>query len=145
VRKAIDYAIDKEKISKEIFFSIFPPAKGPVSEAGEGYDPALKGYPYNPKTAKELLVQAGYPNGFKTRIIYENTVDPYVYVATQAYLKQIGIEATLEPVSTNQFGQIRAVGWENGMIRIGFPTGKDTCAQTYFGYFSRKVKNPLVP
>jgi len=139
VRRAIDYAIDKEKISKEIFFSIFPPARGPVAGTGEGYNPALKGYPYDPKKAKELLVQAGYPNGFKTRIIYESTVDPYVYVAVQAFLKEVGIEVTLEPVSTNQFGQIRAVGWENGLMRIGFPTGKGyRAAQTYFGYFSRK-------
>ncbi len=67
VRQAFCYAINKEKISTDII-----KGQGTVAKYGitpkiptfNGYDyDQLEGYSYNPKKAKKLLTEAGYPNG----------------------------------------------------------------------------------
>ncbi len=71
VRKAFNYAIDRESIGRDIlrnqyyelgYYGLIPP----VNRALKGYDfKKVKefGYKYDPELAKKLLAQAGYPNG----------------------------------------------------------------------------------
>ncbi|MDG2440540.1 MAG: ABC transporter substrate-binding protein, partial [Crocinitomicaceae bacterium] len=71
VRKAFNYAVDKDALGREILrnqysdlgvYGITPP----VSKALKGYDfksIAEVGYSYDPEKAKELLAEAGYPKG----------------------------------------------------------------------------------
>jgi peptide/nickel transport system substrate-binding protein len=116
VRRAVEHAINKEEISRGLFRGMFAPANQTASPGIASYNPSVKGYPYNPKKAKELLVQAGYPNGFKTKIIYR-TRDPQDFLVTiQRYLKDIGIEAELEAVAPTYYSQITNTGWDNALV-----------------------------
>ncbi|MBI3457098.1 MAG: ABC transporter substrate-binding protein [Candidatus Rokubacteria bacterium] len=63
VRQALVYAIDREAIVEEIFLGRHALARGILPPGTLGYNPKLKGYPYDPARARELLAQAGYPNG----------------------------------------------------------------------------------
>ena len=63
VRQAANYAVDAPAIVRNIFDGIGYPCNGPVGANVLGADPKLKRYPYNPQKSKELLAQAGYPNG----------------------------------------------------------------------------------
>ncbi|HWP22653.1 MAG TPA: ABC transporter substrate-binding protein, partial [Candidatus Binatia bacterium] len=63
VRQAANYSVDAAAIVKNIFDGIGYPCNGPVGANVIGSDPQLKRYPYDPKKARELLAQAGYPNG----------------------------------------------------------------------------------
>ncbi len=71
-----------------------------------------------------MLAEAGYPNGFKTRIIHRTTDSGYVFVAVQDYLKRVGIDARLEVVSPTQYSKIINTGWDNALVYFFLPSGK---------------------
>jgi peptide/nickel transport system substrate-binding protein len=66
VRQAINYAVDKDSIVKNLFMGYARKLEGQVTGPdGFGYNPNVKAYPYDPKKAKELLKEAGYSQGFE--------------------------------------------------------------------------------
>ena len=105
VRQALNYAIDKEAIMRFVFAGQGVPAVmypiGSYGVAG-GADAALKPYPYDPKKAKELLAEAGYPNGFETKIYSYVTADlpelPRLTEAVADYLGKVGVRAKITPM-----------------------------------------------
>ena len=70
VRQAVNYSIDAPSIVKNIFDNIGYPCNGPVGANVIGADPKHKRYPYDPKTARELLAKAGYANGCDVQLYY---------------------------------------------------------------------------
>jgi peptide/nickel transport system substrate-binding protein len=65
VRKAINYALDKELIIKNVLSNLAKIIPTNLSARSYGFNPNLKPFPYNIKKAKKLLAEAGYPNGFE--------------------------------------------------------------------------------
>ena len=64
VRKAVAYAINREAIVKAIFQGGAEILHGPVGPGQYGYNPAVSPkYNYDPAKARQLLKEAGYPNG----------------------------------------------------------------------------------
>ena len=64
VRQAFNYAINRKTIVENIRQGVCSvPAKGILPPGMPGYDPDLVGYYYNPRRAKQLLAEAGYPGG----------------------------------------------------------------------------------
>jgi ABC-type transport system substrate-binding protein len=61
VRQALDYAIDKDLIARQIYGPGMAETKGwaYVSPSSLGYEPDLDSWPYDPAKARELLAQAG--------------------------------------------------------------------------------------
>jgi len=70
VRQAANYSVDAPAIVKNIFDGIGYPCNGPVGANVIGADPKLKRYPYDPQKAKQLLTQAGFPNGCDIQLYY---------------------------------------------------------------------------
>jgi peptide/nickel transport system substrate-binding protein len=65
VRKALNLAIDKEQIAKEIYYGeVVLTSVAEFSPGLPSTDPRWKPYPFDPQQAKKLLIEAGYPNGF---------------------------------------------------------------------------------
>ena len=63
VRQAANYAIDKQTIIQKLMGGLGKQAATTVQPMAFGFDSEVKPYPYDPKKAKALLAQAGYPNG----------------------------------------------------------------------------------
>ncbi len=63
IRQAFNYAIDKEVIVREIRKNDSIVAHRILPPGMPGYNPELAGYYYSPQRAKELLAEAGYPEG----------------------------------------------------------------------------------
>ena len=66
VRQAMNYALDKDSLVNDIMGGYAEPSHGQiVGPSCFGYNPDLEGFPYDPDKAKELLAEAGYPDGFE--------------------------------------------------------------------------------
>lgn len=63
VRQAFIYAIDREEIHQQAVAGRFSFARGILPPGTQGFNPAVRGYPYDPAKARDLLAQAGYPGG----------------------------------------------------------------------------------
>ncbi len=101
VRQAMNYAINKEEIITAVFGDAGTPAKNPLPPTMWSYNDDIEEYPYDPAKAKELLAEAGYPDGFSTDLWAMPVSRPYfpdgrkVAEIMQAQLKEVGVEAEI--------------------------------------------------
>ena len=101
VRQAINYAINKEALAKVAYAGYAVPQYGILAKNYPGavnFGP----WPYDPMKARELLKEAGYPQGFKTTLWsgYNDTTSSKVVQFLQQQLRQVGIQVEtklLEP------------------------------------------------
>src|SRR5690606_15119800 len=99
VRLAMNYAIDKEFLSKTLFNNTSVVATGIIPPGMLGYDPQRSGYPYDPGRAKQLLAEAGFPDGFEVTFSTHNRARIYSPVGVilseriQQDLAAIGVTA----------------------------------------------------
>lgn len=103
VRQAINYAINKEALVKVAFSGHAVPSEG-VVPPGVDYAEKLGPWPYNPAKARELLKEAGYPNGFETTLwsAYNHTTAQKVIQFVQQQLQQVGIKAQVQALEAGQ-------------------------------------------
>ncbi len=102
VRQAMNYAVDMQTIIDTILMGYGRIAGYPVVPEAPGYNPETGGdnwYPYDPAKAKELLAEAGYPDGFEMTLHcpdhrYPNDVE--IAQAVASYLGEVGIKTTVE-------------------------------------------------
>ncbi|MEC9489014.1 MAG: ABC transporter substrate-binding protein [Halanaerobium sp.] len=98
VRRAINYAIDNKALVDSVFMGMAVPAKNPMPPSIWGYNDEIEGYDYDPEKARELLEEAGYPDGFKTKLWAMPNPRPYmpqprlIAQIIQAYLAEVGID-----------------------------------------------------
>jgi peptide/nickel transport system substrate-binding protein len=95
VRQAINYAVNKEALINALFKGLAVPASQLPLQSSLAYNNSLKAYPYDPARAKQLLSEAGYPDGFKLPkgIGFSGSTD--VPVILQQDLKAVGVDAPL--------------------------------------------------
>jgi ABC-type transport system substrate-binding protein len=103
VRQALNYAIDRQAIAKAQFGGSGRPLMTFAMKGWQGYTPALdKSYPYDPAKAKQLLAEAGYPNGFDLPLAVPNFQPSSVTMAEllASQWSAIGVNAKLD-ISTS--------------------------------------------
>ncbi len=101
VRQALNYAVNKDAIVKDVLKGTGAASRGPVLPGTWGADPALKPYPYDPERAKKLLAEAGYPSGFSTTLWVPESgsgMQAPVAMSTvmQSNLKAVGVNVSLQ-------------------------------------------------
>ena len=98
VRQAVSMAVDRTRIVKLLSGAADPLTQlYPAGLPGHQDGAAGEFYAYDPAKAKQLLAEAGFPNGFSTTL-YSHNVDPWpkVLQSVQQDLKEIGITADLK-------------------------------------------------
>lgn len=116
VRQAVNHAIDRETIVNEllkgkstpIHTACFPSQFGCVQDVTE--------YEYDPEKAKELLAEAGYPDGFSTEFYAYR--DREYAEAISSYLNAVGIETDFKML---QYSALRDLNMK-GEVPISFQT-----------------------
>jgi len=135
VRQALCYGVDRDEFVSVILGGRGTVAKGPTPPQVWWYNPGTRGYDYNPAKAKQLLAQAGYPNGFSAEFSTEATPFGVQYAQLlQAQLKRINVNITINPIDDADIAQAQLSGqfveadWTlradpDGLLRILFYTG----------------------
>ncbi|HEV8352799.1 MAG TPA: ABC transporter substrate-binding protein [bacterium] len=101
IRRALNYAVNKPALVRAFYGGIAAPAVNPMPPTIWGYNHSVQPYEYSVAKAKQLLAEAGYPNGFSTELYWPNRARPYltqpqkIAEALQSQLAQAGIRAKL--------------------------------------------------
>lgn len=147
VRKAIAMGVDRQRIV-DFFFpegsevaSHFTPCSIANGCAGEEW------YEFDPEAAKQLLADAGYPDGFETAIYYRDVFRGYlpepglVAVEFQTQLRDnLGIEAEVIVMESGEFIDESTNGRLDGFYLLGW--GADYPHVTNFLDFHFAASNP---
>lgn len=114
VRKAINYAIDKQAIIDVILNGNGKIATSPIAPGVFGFTDKTKNYEYNVEKAKELMKEAGYENGFTTSmLVFSGEANTQTAEIVQAYLKEIGIDLKIEIVEVSAYWDMTERGVHN--------------------------------
>jgi peptide/nickel transport system substrate-binding protein len=111
VRRALNYAVDKQSIVKYILGGYGKVLNGQMaSKEYIGFNPTLKPYPYNPAKAKQLLAAAGYTSAHPLKMTLYGPEGRYVgdketVEAIVGYLKKVGVDATAQTMDWGIFLQ----------------------------------------
>ncbi len=124
VREAINYAINRQALAKVAFAGYATPATGIVPPSIQ-YSQSYPAPEYNPAKARELLKEAGYPNGFTTTLwsSHNHSTAQKVLQFTQQQLAQVGIKVELTAMDAGQrAAQVEDKGQKESGVRM-FYTG----------------------
>ena len=130
VRKAIYMAINEDEIIDKVLFGHGTPCAQIPDAPTVGYDASIERLPYNPEMAKQLLAEAGYPDGFKIKFTGPNdryVRDEQIAQAIATQLAKIGIEVEIDtkpkaiyfPEMDEHTLDFYLLGWFDGSFDFG--------------------------
>jgi peptide/nickel transport system substrate-binding protein len=125
VRQAINYAIDKNSIVTNLYKGTAIVAKNGMPPFMLGWNDAVVDYPYDPERARELLTEAGYPNGFNTTLWVMPVSRPYMFdpakigEAIQGYLAAVNITVDIYQIDWSTYLAKTQAG-EHSMCLLGW-------------------------
>jgi peptide/nickel transport system substrate-binding protein len=93
-RQAANYAIDKTTIIQKLAAGLGRQVATVVQPPAFGFDPDVKPYPFDQKKAKELLAQAGFPNGTDITLHSSSIPNRAEFEAICQMLTEVGLRAT---------------------------------------------------
>lgn len=127
VRQAMSYAIDVKAIVDTQLYGYGVLTNQWATPGAWSYNPDVKGYPYNPDKAKQLLTQAGYANGLKIKMsVNNNPENVQIYTAIQGFLGKVGITAQLEPIENARWVQFTSQSGWDGLINFSSRADADS-------------------
>ena len=132
VRQALNYAVDKKTIVSRLIGLASEETTTLLTANDFGFTPDVKPYPYDPKKARQLLAEAGYPNGFSVKLDatsgrYIN--DSAVVQAIAGYLGEVGVKVELNVLEFGAFNgalfshktsPMYFVGWGNPVFDASY-------------------------
>jgi peptide/nickel transport system substrate-binding protein len=109
VRQALNYAVDQDTIVEKVMLGNAKPVVSPMPDSFLGFCETEPSYAYNPEKAKELLAEAGVPEGLEIRFVTPSgryAQDFQVSEAIAGYLTEVGFNVTLDTADWGTY-----MGW----------------------------------
>ncbi|HEY0917643.1 ABC transporter substrate-binding protein [Devosia sp.] len=134
VRQALNFAVDRQAIVSGILRGVGVPADSIIASTVIGYAPQNL-YSYDPDRARQLLAEAGHPNGFTTTIRTPQGryyMDRETVIGVQAQLAAVGITANVEVIDWSTYlSVLRKPAGENdtALYLLGWETGTADISQ----------------
>lgn len=134
VRQALNTAINRKAIVQRITLDSTTEANQWMPKDTIGYNPEVKDIAYDPDHAKELLAEAGYPDGFKLTLHVPTDRYPLAPEAAQAvaqFWTRIGVDTKVDVVPFSVYaGKAKKNEYAVSMIAWGNGTGEASYAMT---------------
>jgi peptide/nickel transport system substrate-binding protein len=138
IRRAINHAIDRKKLVKYLRNGIGTPgSSGFIPKGMPGFSAdSVQGYTYDPEKARQLLEQAGYPNGRNMPQIVLQTSTTYkdLIEFVQGALANVGINCKVEVNQTSSLRDMIAknnVNFFRGSWIADYPDGENYLSVFY--------------
>lgn len=116
VRRALNYAVDKEALSTILLRGLGRASGQPAAHITAGYNPAVAPYPYDPARARKMLADAGYAKGFDLEIeiqINAFPADSLIYQSVAHDLRQVGVRPVLRTITfADYLRKLARNGWD---------------------------------
>ncbi|MCC8179506.1 MAG: ABC transporter substrate-binding protein [Planctomycetes bacterium] len=105
VRKALCYATPYQDILDTVYLGTATQSKSVIPSIYPGYNPSFWNYSTDFAKAKELLAQAGYPDGFRTKLTINAGVPQQEQIAIllQSAFRNIGVQIDIEKMQTGDY------------------------------------------
>ncbi|WP_011581735.1 ABC transporter substrate-binding protein [Chelativorans multitrophicus] len=127
VRQAINYAVDVDAIQAALLNGMGTRIALTLPTNAFAYDQAWKPYPYDPEKAKQLLAEAGYPEGFEIPFMSRKgryMKDSEIIEATAGFLARVGIKANIQYLEPGVWAQVSERKGREGITFPGW-AGRD--------------------
>lgn len=146
VRQAISYAVPRADIAPALYGSTATPVSSLVPEGAEGYDAAqTTRYDHDPAKAKDLLTQAGYPDGFDLEVYSPSFFDPgnALGQALESALGNVGIRVNLVASDAPPGDVVQEVGTMKHAAYIWNAGAVGTMSLAYVNFQQGAYMNPF--
>lgn len=112
VRQAFNHALDREGLLEALAGGLGSTTTQVFSPNSAAYDAELDDrYPYDPEKAKELLAEAGYPDGFTLTMPSNDFVPEAEFAIYAEQLGAVGIDVEWESTGDDLFGRMLGGDW----------------------------------
>jgi len=150
VRQALNHAVNVDEIIQFVLGGAATRLASATKPGMLGHDPDLKPYPYDPAKAKQLLAEAGFPNGFEATLDAPNgryLNDKAVAEAIVGQLNKVGLNITLNLPDYNALvqkivghtSQFYLIGSVEPATEIAFPRAFKSGGAFFQGYTNDEV------
>ena len=154
VRQALNYAVNVDEIIQFVLGGAATRLASATKPGMLGHDPVLKPYPYDPAKAKQLLAEAGFPNGFEATLDAPNgryLNDKAVAEAIVGQLNKVGLNITLNmpeyPALVQKIvghtSQFYLIGSVEPATEIAFPRAFKSGGAFYQAYPNQEVADTI--
>jgi len=118
VRQAVEYALDRQAISKALGYGFTTPMDQLAPPGTAGYSANFPVRAYDPAKARQLLTDAGYPNGFETTLTLMATAQNLGTVI-QNYLAPVGIKVKMDIADSGRYYAKQFTdGWQGLLLSV---------------------------
>ncbi|MBM3450403.1 MAG: ABC transporter substrate-binding protein [Armatimonadetes bacterium] len=111
VRRALAHALDRETFVRTVLEGVGQPAYSIIPPGLFGHTNDVEKYPRNVARARQLLTEAGFPNGFRINVVYEpSDYGETISLALQQWFRDIGVTLDLVKLEAGAWTARRSAG-----------------------------------